>query len=193
MNKIAIALVGISMALGSVPALAKDKVELSPLQLQSMQTKDFEGSKETVFASVMTVMQDAGYRIENADLATGIITGIGSSKGKMVYSLWSGFGKSKKTPIVSAYIEQIGSTTRVRLNFVMAKIKSSLYGSQPQDEEPVVEAEVYQDAFSKVDQALFIRTSMMQAPEQPKAATTAPAAEAPAAVEPVAAATPTEG
>jgi len=179
MKKIAIAMIGISMALGSAPALAKDKVELSPLQLQSMQTKDFEGSKETVFASVMTVMQDAGYRIENADLATGIITGIGSSKGKMVYSLWSGFGKSKKTPIVSAYIEQIGSTTRVRLNFVMAKIKSSLYGSQPQDEEPIVEAEVYQDAFSKVDQALFIRTSMMQAPAQPAATVTAAVSTAP--------------
>lgn len=168
MKKIALAAIGISIALGSAPSYAKDKkVELSPLQLQSMQTKDFEASKEMVFASVMTVMQDAGYRIENADLATGIITGIGSSKGKMVYSLWSGFGKSKKTPIVSSYIEQIGPMTRVRLNFVMAKVKSSLYGSQPQDEEPITEAEVYQDAFNKVDQALFIRASMTQAPTQP--------------------------
>jgi hypothetical protein len=44
----------------------------------------------------------------------------------------------------------------------MAKIKSSLYGSQPQDEEPIIEAEVYQDAFNKIDQALFIRASMNQ-------------------------------
>lgn len=172
MKKIALTAIGISIALGSAPTYAKDKkVELSPLQLQSMQTKDFEANKEMVFASVMTVMQDAGYRIENADLATGIITGIGSSKGKMVYSLWSGFGKSKKTPIVSSYIEQIGPMTRVRLNFVMAKVKSSLYGSQPQDEEPITEAEVYQDAFNKVDQALFIRASMTQAPAQPTPAT----------------------
>jgi len=156
------ALFGVALTV-SAPALGKDKEpELSPLQLQAMQTKDFEAKKEAVFASVMTVMQDAGYRIENADLATGLITGIGSSKGKMTYSLWTGFGKSKKTPIVSSYIEQIGPTTRVRLNFVMAKIKSSLYGSQPQDEEPIIEAEVYQDAFNKIDQALFIRASMNQ-------------------------------
>ena len=184
MKKLALAAIGISIALGSAPTYAKDKkVELSPLQLQSMQTKDFEANKELVFASVMTVMQDAGYRIENADLATGIITGIGSSKGKMVYSLWSGFGKSKKTPIVSSYIEQIGPMTRVRLNFVMAKVKSSLYGSQPQDEEPITEAEVYQDAFNKVDQALFIRASMTQAPAQPAPSTvetTAVAAALPA-------------
>jgi len=159
---IKVLLVGIAITAAS-PASAKDKAaELSPLQLQAMQTKDFEAKKDAVFASVMTVMQDAGYRIENADLDTGLITGIGSSKGKMTYSLWSGFGKSKKTPIVSSYIEQIGPTTRVRLNFVMAKVKSTLYGSQPQDEEPIVEAEVYQDAFNKIDQALFIRASMNQ-------------------------------
>lgn len=153
----------LALSLVSAPALAKDKTpELSPLQLQAMQSRDFEGPKAPVFASVMTVLQDAGYRIENADLATGLITGIGSSKGKMSYSLWTGFGKSKKTPIISAYVEQIGPITRVRLNFVMAKVKSSLYGTQPQDEEPIVEAEVYRDAFSKIDQALFIRNSMTQ-------------------------------
>ena len=67
----------------------------------------------------------------------------------------------------------------------MAKVKSALYGSQPQDEEPITEAEVYQDAFNKVDQALFIRTSMTQAPAQP-----APAAVEPA---PTPAASPTPG
>lgn len=184
MKKIAAVATAISFALVCAPAYAKDKEpELSPLQLQAMQTKEFESNKDAVFASVMTVLQDAGYRIENADLATGLITGIGSSKGKMVYSLWSGFGKSKKTPIVSSYIEQIGPNTRVRLNFVMAKIKSSLYGSQPQDEEPIIEAEVYQDAFNKIDQALFIRQSMTQAAP--------PAAPPPApAIEPAPATTP---
>ena len=180
MKKFAVAAVAVSLALGAPPTFAKDKkAEMTPLQLQSMQTKEFESNKEIVFASVMTVLQDAGYRIENADLATGIITGMGSSKGKMVYSLWSGFGKSKKTPIVSSYIEQIGPVTRVRLNFVMAKVKSSLYGSQPQDEEPVLEAEVYQDAFSKIDQALFIRQSMAQTTPPPAATLPAPMEAAP--------------
>jgi hypothetical protein len=185
MKKIALLACGAMLAFGSAPAMGKDKIELSPLQLQAMQTKEFEAAKEPVFASVMSVLQDAGYRIENADLATGLITGIGSSKGKMVYSLWSGFGKSKKTPIVSTYIEQMGPMTRVRLNFVMAKVKSSLYGSQPQDEEPILEAEVYQDAFNKIDQALFIRASMMQpaAPTQPEPVPTATPAATTAVVQ----------
>src|SRR3546814_17961003 len=86
MTKMAILAASAMLAFGSAPAMAKDKIELSPLQLQAMQTKEFEAAKEPVFASVMSVLQDAGYRIENADLATGLITGIGSSKGKMVYS-----------------------------------------------------------------------------------------------------------
>lgn len=157
-------------------AIAKDKQpEMSALQIQAMQSRDIEGSYKTVFASLMSVLQDAGYRIENADRDTGLVTGVGSSKGKLTYNLFTGFGKSKKSPIVSAFAEEInGNTTRVRLNFVMAKLKSNAYGSQPQDEEPVLDAAVYQDAFEKLNQAVFIRNSMTaSAPEKPATEETA--------------------
>lgn len=158
---LAAAALAISVA-GAPQAFAKDKTpEMTPLQIQAMQSRDIEGNYKTVFASLMSVLQDAGYRIENADRDTGLVTGVGSSKGKLTYNLFTGFGKSKKSPIVSAFAEEInGSTTRVRLNFVMAKIKSNGYGSQPQDEEPVLEAAVYQDAFEKLNQAVFIRNNM---------------------------------
>lgn len=156
-----ILVVGVALAIVSVPAVAKDKApQMTAMQIQSIQTKDFEGKKEEVFASVMSVLQDAGYRVENADLQTGLITGIGSSKGKLTLNLFTGFGKTKKSPIVTAYIEQIGPITRVRLNFVMAKVKSTVYGSQPQDEEPIMDPAVYQDAFEKIAQTLFVRQSM---------------------------------
>jgi hypothetical protein len=149
-------------ALAATPISAKEKkVEMTALQIQSMQSRDIEGQYKAVFASVMSVLQDAGYRIENADRDTGLVTGVGSSKGKLTYNLFMGFGKSKKSPIVSAFVEEINPTTsRVRLNFVMAKLKSNAYGSQPQDEEPVLDAAVYQDAFEKINQAVFIRSSM---------------------------------
>lgn len=150
---------------GVTQSFAKDKTpEMTPLQIQAMQSRDIEGSYKTVFASLMSVLQDAGYRIENADRDTGLVTGVGSSKGKLTYNLFTGFGKSKKSPIVSAFAEEINAnTTRVRLNFVMAKIKSNGYGSQPQDEEPVLDAAVYQDAFEKLNQAVFIRNNMTDA------------------------------
>lgn len=181
MNKIGsrsiFAAAALAVSVASTPqAVAKDKTpEMTPLQIQAMQSRDIEGSYKTVFASVMSVLQDAGYRIENADRDTGLVTGIGSSKGKLTYNLFMGFGKSKKSPIVSAFAEEINTNTiRVRLNFVMAKIKSNGYGSQPQDEEPVLDAAVYQDAFEKINQAVFIRNSMTEAsPAKPTAEETA--------------------
>lgn len=164
----------------AVPVTAKDKTPaMTALQIQSLQTHDFEGTKEDVFGSVVSVLQDSGYRIQSGDIQTGLITAIGSSKGKLTYNIFTGFGKSKKSPMVTAYIEQIGSVTRVRLNFVMASVKSSGYGMQPQDEEPVLDAAVYKDAFEKMEQALFVRTSMRTtsspAPNSQKADAATPA------------------
>ena len=156
-----IILVGLVAASVATPVLAKAKQELSPLQLQSMQTKEFEVAKDQAFGAVMTVLQDSGYRIQSGDVQSGLITGIGSTTGKMSYSLWSGFGKKKLTPIVSAFIEQMGPVSKIRLNFIMAKVKSTVYGSQPQDEEPVIDSAVYQDAFEKISQALFVRQSVL--------------------------------
>lgn len=156
-----IILLGFVVASVATPVLAKAKQELSPLQLQSMQTKEFEVTKDQAFGAVMTVLQDSGYRIQSGDVQSGLITGVGSTTGKMSYSLWSGFGKKKKTPIVSAFIEQMGPVSKIRLNFIMAKVKSSVYGSQPQDEEPIIDSAVYQDAFEKISQALFVRQSLI--------------------------------
>jgi hypothetical protein len=179
----AAALASALVAAIAVPSYAKDKTpQMTPLQIQSMQTHEFDAPKEDVFASVVSVMQDAGYRIENAEIQTGIITSVGSTKAKLNYNIFFGFGKSKKTPMATAFVEQIGKTTRVRLNFVMAKVKSTIYGSQPQDEEPVLDQSVYSDAFEKIEQALFVRRSMLEsAPPKQTVSPAAPPSDTPAA------------
>lgn len=167
-----------SLALGfsvlATPVMAKEKA-ITGLELQQIQSHDFEAKKDLVFGAVMSVLQDAGYRIQAADKDTGLITGIGSSKGKLTYNLFGGFGKSKKTPIASVYLEELGTAmTRVRINFVMGKIKSTIYSSSPQDEEPITDAATYQDAFEKISQAVFLRQSMVA----PSPASTVPEAAA---------------
>lgn len=160
------------LTFGNQPALSKQKKQpvMTGLQLQQIQAHEFDGDKKTVFASVMSVFQDAGYRIQSADFETGLITGIGSSKGKVTYNFFWGFGKSKKTPIVSAFIEEINKDmTRARLNFVMGKMKSTIYSAQPQDEEPITDPEVYKDAFEKIEQAVFLRQSMAASAPLPDA------------------------
>ncbi|UIJ46272.1 hypothetical protein LZK98_04815 [Sphingomonas cannabina] len=158
----------VALACAGGVAEAAKKVERSALEIQQMQSRDIEGDKALVFGAVMTVLQDAGYRIQAADKDTGLITGVSSTKSKLTYSLWSGFGKSKKSPVVSAFIEERApGVTNVRLSFVMAKVRSTLYGSGAQDEEPIYDPAVYSDAFEKINQSVFVRKNMAASPAAP--------------------------
>lgn len=166
-NSVFVVLAAGLLSTPSVSFAAKEK--MSPLQLQQMQSKEFEADKGIVFGSVMSVLQDSGYRISAADKDTGLITGIASTNTKITYNLFTGFGRGKKTPVVSAFIEDLGPTvTKVRLSFVMSKKSSSEYGVNEGDA-PILDPSVYQDAFEKISQALFIRQSLKTSAPAPAA------------------------
>jgi hypothetical protein len=151
----------LAVAVTTTPAMAKKKPEMSSLELQQMQSKDYEADKNLMFGSVMTVLQDSGYRIGSADKDTGLITGLGSTGSKLTWKPFVGFGNGKKTPVVSAFIEEfVPGYTKVRLNFVMGKVNSSGYG-KTEDEEPILDPQVYRDAFEKIDQVLFYRQALL--------------------------------
>lgn len=180
-SKLAFALAAIGVAASSSPSLAKKKPQPTGLELQQIQARDFEAPKNVTFAAVMSVLQDSGYRIGSADRDTGLITASASTKTKMTWLPFIGLGTSKKTPVVSAFVEDRGpSFSRVRLNFVMGKISNNNSFGGVTDEEPILDPAVYQDAFEKINQAVFVRQSLD--------------APAPAAVPPVSppAATPVE-
>jgi len=78
----------------------------------------------------------------------------------MTWLPFVGFGRSKKTPVVSAFIEDRGAGSRVRLNFVLAKTKNGAYGSSWSDEEPIVDPAIYRDAFERIDKEIFTRQAL---------------------------------
>ena len=47
--------------------------EKSSLELQAFQKREFNTSKQTAFASAVSVFQDLGYTIRAADVQTGLI------------------------------------------------------------------------------------------------------------------------
>ena len=165
-----------AVALSSTSAMAKKEPQLTGLELQQVQARDFEATKKDAFAAVMTVLQDSGYRIGNASYETGLVTAMASTKTKMTWVPFIGFGTSKKTPVVSAYIEDKSPTlSRIRLNFVMGKVKANASFGGVTDEEPINDTKVYQDAFEKISQAIFVRQSMnMPSAPAPALAPTAP-------------------
>lgn len=152
------------VSLAASAASAEKKQALSGLALQQVQARDIEAPKSVTFPATISVLQDAGYRIGDADVVTGIVTAQASTKTKTTWLPFVGFGTKKKTPVISVFIEDMNPTmSRVRLNFVMAKIKNGILA----DEEPIYDAAWYQDAFEKINQAVFIRLAMVsKAPPQ---------------------------
>jgi hypothetical protein len=132
------------------------KPTMTPLEIQSLQSRDYEAPKEIVFPSVISVFQDIGYTISNADIQTGLISAQSASDSDFASKFWLGVTKVSQTK-ATAFIETIGGKTRARLNFVETKKKSSAYGQTDQEDTPLLNAQLYQNAFEKIENAIFIR------------------------------------
>jgi hypothetical protein len=143
------------------PAIAAKKVALTPMELQAIQSKEFEASKESLFASCMSVFQDLGYTIDSADVQTGFITAQSptvnkTNFGEALFGMASS-GNTKST----AFIEQMpNGRSRVRLNFVISKNMSTQYGQNSKSDKPILDPKPYTVAWDKIDEALFVRGAL---------------------------------
>jgi hypothetical protein len=129
--------------------------ELTPLEIQSLQTRDFSSSKNIVFPSVISVFQDLGYTIKNADKDTGIIMAESAAKSDST-SRFFGVSSVSQTS-ATAFVEEIGKITKVRLNFVTVNNKSYGYGQTDREDTPILEAATYRNAFERIENAIFVR------------------------------------
>ena len=136
----------------------KPKLNLTPLEIQSIQSRSYEHSKDIVFPSVMSVFQDLGYSINSADINTGLITAESAADSDKKLKFWLGITKVSQTK-ANAFIEEIGNETKVRINFVVTKKKSFGYGQTDREDEQILTPQPYQNAFEKIENAIFIRTS----------------------------------
>ncbi|HEX8415493.1 MAG TPA: hypothetical protein VF637_16670 [Sphingomicrobium sp.] len=171
---------------GAAPVHAAKKPELTPLAIQALQLKEFEATPRTLFRSVVSVFQDLGYTIDQANFDSGLITATSATKNKT--SVWNALGgqtASGNTRATATVEELANGRSSVRLNFVSTKSASSWYGQSSRNDRPILDAKVYQAAFEKIEEALFVR----QATTAPVAVSTATApASAPPAEQATAAA-----
>lgn len=142
------------------PALAKKKPELTPMELQALQSHEYETSKEILFASVVSVFQDLGYQLENADMGSGFITASSATRNRTgLLEAFSGTTASGNTR-ATAFVEAMpNGMARVRLNFLNSRSSSSRWGQQSRDDRPVLDPQTYRTAWDKIDQAVFTRSA----------------------------------
>jgi hypothetical protein len=135
------------------------KAQETPLQLQAFQAREFETNKTTAFGSVLSVFQDLGYIVASADKETGFITA--SSPAGLKTNFWEALGgiQTSGQTKATAFVEEIrpGFVT-VRLNFVDARKKSSMYGQSQELDKPILDPKPYEVAFARIGDAVFIRT-----------------------------------
>ena len=134
------------------------KLPLTPLEIQSIQQREYESTKKIVFASAVSVFQDLGYTIKSADITTGFITAESAAKNNLGAQVFLGYSEVKSTR-ATAFIEEIGSMVKIRLNFVNTVATSSQYGMNSKNETALLNTQIYQNAFEKIESAIFIRSA----------------------------------
>lgn len=162
-----------ALALTGCAGQPQQKAPRTPLEIQSLQTREYEAPKKIVFASVVSVFQDLGYTIKGADLNTGFINAesatqnsAGGDEAEFFINVLGVLGGTSpqgvtvamEQTVATAFIEEIKDMTRVRLNFVVTRQSSSAQGQSSRRDTPILDVRIYTNAFERIENAVFIRS-----------------------------------
>lgn len=130
----------------------------TPLELQALQSRDYDEDKQVAFGSVMSVFQDLGYTPTSADLETGFITAESVATGNFDWIAVLTDTSSTVQTRATAYIEEVGERVRVRLSFVEVRSTSSEQGQAGRSDRALLDPALYENAFERIEQAIFVRS-----------------------------------
>lgn len=147
---------------GCATATPPPEPTMTPMEIQAMQSREYEEGLVTVFNSVVAVFQDLGYSITAADRVTGFIAAEGltdsATTGHLSKFLFGSSLESKNVRnVATAFVEPIREITRVRINFVL-KENTVTSETNAVSDTAILDPKVYQDAFERVEQEIFVRS-----------------------------------
>jgi len=126
------------------------------LELQAIQTREFETSKGIAFAATLSVFQDLGYIKESGDLETGLISGKSPTSAGMIVGYYT-----QEFRNVTGFVEKFRKNeARIRVNFVGILLGSSTYGMERRVDIPIEDPKIYQEVFGKIEKAIFVRKNI---------------------------------
>ena len=102
------------------------------LDRRLMQERRLSAPKPLVFAGVISVLADSGFRATSADVNTGFITAIGGSKNRVALNV-GGLSRISDLPTVSVFVEDnADGITSVRAVFGISTYSSGASGAIPE-------------------------------------------------------------
>lgn len=146
------------VAVSFLAGCAAPPKEKTSLEIQAIQSREFEASKRTCFNATVSVFQDTGFTVVSADYDTGFISTKSPTKARDVFLGGNEMKHSKAT----AFVEEISpGRTRVRINFVHETLQSN-DGTQKNEDLADLDPAAYERTFSKIQEAIFIRKANHQ-------------------------------
>lgn len=150
--------VAVTSSILSGCAVSPPPKEKTSLEIQALQAKSFEADKKTAFNSVVSVLQDLGYIIVSASIETGFITAESVVKNDTgILDAMVNVRRESRVAVTASVEEMKAKSTKVRLNFVSRQKRSAAYGQQANDDTPLMDTKIYENAFEKIGEAIFIR------------------------------------
>jgi hypothetical protein len=162
----------IACALLAMPAQAESLLRLdhSSLEQRQIQIREFDSDQKTLVQGCINVLQDIGFKIDNTEDQLGFIQGSRviedvEEKGLMSFItkissyISSALGKpvpnQNKTKVLATIVisPATNKSEVVRVTFI--KTKTRAHGIES-DYESVIQADIYQAFFSKLNKSLFL-------------------------------------
>lgn len=134
------------------------KSDMLPLEIQVIQSKTFNTTKEIAFASTVSIFQDLGFMIKSADIHSGYISAESEVSDSLDWDLLFGIYRAMRQTRATALIEEQRDQVTIRLNFTDARENSFLNNRQKSDKR-ILNAEMYRNAFEQIEHAIFMRSS----------------------------------
>ena len=135
---------------------------LTPLQIQSIQTREFNTTVDTAFSSVIAAMQNQRYQIKTADKQSGFIAADRSTDDDSFADFLKAQNNvnsaTTRTDRITAYIESLpNSRILVRLN-IFKSYTSSARGVTSSNDKSILDPVRYQKIFEQIASELFLRS-----------------------------------
>ena len=154
-------------------AMPPPKPQMTPLQIQTMQTRSFTADKRKAFNATMQVFQDLGYTVKSANFDTGFISAQSMTKnakdqmpGFVKFVAFVGDSRAGQRRSVSnltkatAFVSALpNKKIRIRVSFVDVSHTSINGGSPTENDTQILNPQVYTTMFNRVRQALFVGTA----------------------------------
>ena len=140
---------------------SEGEVQGAPALRRELQERQVAGSKADVFASVLHVLADAGFRVTQADANTGFITATGAGEERISIG-FGGLSRDSETPAVSIFVDdgRAEDSNVVRAIFARSRISSTSRGSTAEtlvsDEAP------YRAFFANLEREVHVRREVRE-------------------------------